>query len=805
MLVRPFNLALELKGFQVCLRLSKLKVHRILPQISPMDFGVQSNFFGPVWPILNWGVNQTVLDLTVGGLAISLIAAVLKNYWLRQEIKGYQQDQLLQADKAAPKAEDVFQDAIANAPLPIMIHAEDGEVLHINKIWTELTGYTPADLPTTRAWAELAYGENAADILANVITPKYSLTSPTDENALAITTRSGSKRIWKFSSSPLEHLLDDCQAVITIGIDITQRRTVEMALKDSEERYRSIYTQAAVGLVNGTLQGKLIDVNPCFCSMLGYSREELLSKSVKEITHPDDWLQTKGGIKRLADGEIPNFFHEKRYLRKDGSFFWSNTGVSLVQDFLGQPKHMLAVIRDISDRVKAEEKLKHDALHDELTGLPNRSLLMERLELALKRIKRHPETQLAVLFLDLDNFKIVNDSLGHLVGDELLLAISTKLELVIRETDVAARLGGDEFVVLLEEINDLSEVTMVAERILDVLQTPISIANRELFPGVSIGIATSEQNPLYQASELLRDADVAMYWAKHSGRGRYVVFDPDMHLQALQRLQIQNNLRKALDNDEFLLYFQPIVDLESQTIEAFEALLCWQLTDKDLWPAQQFIDIAEEIGLTLSISEWGLRTACQQLARWQAWFPNRSLGIHINLPGQQLEESLLLKLKENIAIHNLEKNSLKIEITEGMLMQNIEITQNLLSQVRTHGVEIVIDGFGTGYSCLPHLHQLPVNTIKIDHSFIKPAESDRRNAMITKSMIALCKSLGMRTIADGVETAQQLHWLNSIGCDAVQGDYFTSPVTAEKATELLRQKMTDIMRMDISEGVKPQK
>ena len=686
-------------------------------------------------------------------------------------------------------SEQRFRRAISMAPLPIMIHAEDGEVLHINGIWTELTGYTHQDIPTTRAWAERAYGADATDMLENVIakkySKKYSLETVQEEGVFTITTQTGGQRIWKFNSSPLEQLLDGRRVVISMAVDITQSHQVEMALRDSEERYRSIYNQAAVGFANGTLDGRFVDMNPRFCEMLGYSRDELLAKPVWAITHPEDRAETKMLAQRLfADGGT-HFFHEKRYLHKDGSCFWSSTGVSIVRDASGNPKHMLAVIRDISDRIKVEEQLKHDAFHDQLTGLPNRSLLMERLELALKRTKRHPETQLAVLFLDLDNFKVINDSLGHQVGDELLLAISSRLELAIREIDLAARLGGDEFVVLLEEISDLTEAMMVTERILELLQSPVILAERELFPSVSIGIVTSFHKHHYKAVELLRDADTAMYCAKQSGRGQYRVFDPSMHLQAIQRLQIENNLRKALENKQFLIYYQPIVNLKTQEIEAFEALIRWQHPEQGLLTPDRFIGIAEEMGLILPIGEWVLQTVCQQLTTWQADFPEQSLVVNINLSTQQLDEALLLKLGEALDGYGAQKNCLVLEITESMLVKDVESTRDLLNRFRAKGVDIVIDDFGTGHSCLRYLHQLPVSALKIDRGFISPVEPELRNRVIAESIISLCKSLGLRAVAEGVETSEQRDWLREIGCDAGQGFYFAKPMSGEEVSQLL--------------------
>ncbi|MEM9487237.1 MAG: EAL domain-containing protein [Cyanobacteria bacterium P01_F01_bin.116] len=689
-----------------------------------------------------------------------------------------------QAEEKLRISEQRFRRAIEMAPLPIMIHAEDGEVLYINGTWTELTGYVQADIPTTQHWATLAYCDDAERVFANVIKQKYTLEPSLEEGVFTVRSCTGRHLSWQFRSAPLERLLDGRQVIISMAVDITQSRQAELALRDSEERYRSIYNQAAVGLANCMLDGKFIDINPRFCEMLGYSREELLVKSVVEITYPEDRAETQDLFSNLLVKGTNHFFCEKRYLCKDGSYFWANTGVSIVRDSWGNPKQTLAVIRDISDRIKAEEQLKHDALHDQLTGLPSRSLLMERLELALKRTKRHPETQLAVLFLDLDNFKIINDSLGHLMGDNLLLAISTRLQLVVRETDLAARLGGDEFVVLLEDITGLTEATMVAERILETLQSPVILAEQELFPSVSIGIVTSNHQDCYEAADLLRDADAAMYSAKQSGRGQYKVFDASMHLRAIQRLHIENSLRRALKKEEFVLYYQPIINLTTQQIETFEALIRWQHPEEGLLTPERFITIAEKIGLSLPIGEWVLRQACQQLITWQTDFPERSLKVSVNLSVQQLDANLLPKLEKILKEYAPPRNSLTLEITEGMLVQNVDLTRDLLVKFQNKGVNIVIDDFGTGYSCLRHLHRLPVSALKIDREFISPAESELQNRVIAESIISLCKSLGLKAIAEGVETSEQVDWLRQIGCDAGQGFYFAKPMKGSDISQL---------------------
>ncbi len=726
-------------------------------------------------------IKHILIDLTVYVPIVGLMVVLVWNRLLNQEVQRRKR-----AEGLLRESEQRFRSAIENAPFPIMIHAEDGEVLQINTIWTELTGYIQQDIPTVQAWAQRAYGDRAETVLNEVIAKKYSLKSRWKEGEFTINTCNGRQRIWEFNSAPLGALPDGRRAVISMATDVTQRRQTENALCESEERFRSIYEQAAVGLANVTLDRKFLNANPRFCEMLGYSQEELLTKTVLEITHPDDRARILPAMQSLISGEVPSFFQEKRYLRQDGSYFWSSTSVSLVRDGSGNPKHALAVIRDISDRIKAENKLKHDALHDSLTGLPNRNLLMERIELAFKRAKRHPEFQFALLFLDLDNFKVINDSLGHLIGDELLLAVAEQLKKCIRETDLAARLGGDEFVILLEELDEIEEAVRIAKRILESLRSPFWLNDREVFTSTSIGIVVGSTS--YQrAEDLLRDADLAMYRAKQSGRGQYAIFDPAMHLQVVQRLHLENDLRKALKNEEFTLYYQPIFDLKTEVIRGFEALIRWQHPQREFVPPGEFMEIAEETELIGPIGYWILHRACQQLAAWQTQFPAQSLQISVNLSVKQLQNSLLQELEEVLTTYNLQDNSLGLEITESMVVQNVEVTCRLLEQIKAKGICLSIDDFGTGYSSLSYLTQLPVDNLKIDRSFVSPAATDPRNQVIAESAITLSNLLGLKAIAEGIETPQQLEWLKGLDCELGQGFLFSPPVTAAQATELLKQ------------------
>ena len=336
-------------------------------------------------------------------------------------------------------------------------------------------------------------------------------------------------------------------------------------------------------------------------------------------------------------------------------------------------------------------------------------------------------------------------------------------------------------------MSDISEVVMVAERILETMRSPLKLANHEVFSGVSLGIVISCADH-HQASDLLRDADLAMYKAKRGGRERYAIFNPAMHSQAMKRLQIENDLRKALDHKEFVLYYQPVVDLETYRIRGFETLIRWQHPQRGLVLPDEFIEISEETGLIVDIGRWVMNTACKQLADWQAQFPEQPLSLGVNLSVKELQSTLPKQLENILNTYGLKGHSLVLEVTESMLVKNFETTRDLLHQIKSQGVRVSIDDFGTGYSSLRYLHQLPVNTLKIDRTFVSPAEPDTPNQALVESIIALSHSLGLDTVAEGIETSQQLHWLQQLGCKIGQGFLFSSPVPVDQATELLRQK-----------------
>ncbi|HEY0075574.1 MAG TPA: EAL domain-containing protein [Abditibacteriaceae bacterium] len=452
---------------------------------------------------------------------------------------------------------------------------------------------------------------------------------------------------------------------------------------------------------------------------------------------------------------------------------------------LGQSALFVGI--DITDRKLAEEKLFRNAFYDKLTGLPNRSLLLERMERSLAYAKRHKNYLFAVLFLDFDGFKNVNDSLGHTNGDRLLASMARRLESATRSMDTVARLGGDEFVILLEDIEGLHSATHIAERIQRALVIPFTLEGQEVFMSVSIGI-TLNTVPYEQTDELLRDADTAMYRAKILGRNRYEVFDRQMHEQAMNRLQMETDLHRGIEQKAFLLHYQPIIDIEARRLNGFEALVRWQRPQRGFTAPGEFLGLAEETGLIVQIDRWVMTEACRQINEWRAQFPNfEDLTVAVNLSSRQfLRRDFLEFVRNMLEETGLPPRYLKMEITESALMENIQTVAAILNELRDLGIRISIDDFGTGYSSLSYLHRLPLNTLKVDRSFISDMETKQENHEIVRAIVTLAHNLHMNVVAEGIETESQLERCRELSCEFAQGHYFSKALTVEDATQLLQ-------------------
>ncbi|HVF43761.1 MAG TPA: EAL domain-containing protein [Pyrinomonadaceae bacterium] len=554
------------------------------------------------------------------------------------------------------------------------------------------------------------------------------------------------------------------------------------------DRFRSAFDFAAIGMALVSTEGRWLQVNRSLCHILGYTEKELLLTDFLSITHPDDLPTALSNIGQLLKGKVQASQMEKRYIHKSGHEVWVHWSVSLVRDHYLKSAHLIFQIQDITDRKLAEQQLHHDAFHDALTGLPNRALFMDHLKLAIARSRRNTTTKVAVLYLDLDRFKVINDSLGHTIGDQLLVGIADRLKKNLRPGDTVARLGGDEFTVLIEDIEDESESIQVAERVQKEISVPFTLSGREVFTTVSMGIAPSATG-YERAEDILRDADTAMYRAKSNGKARYEIFDKAMHARAINLLQMETDMRRALEREEFLLHYQPIVALDNFRLRGFEALVRWQHPERGFISPMDFIPVAEETGMIVPLGEWVMREACKQMQRWQKIFPvDPPLFISVNLSSKQFSQNTLISSFAMILQETgVKPQTVKLEITESVVMENIDTATDMLRQLRGLGVQLAIDDFGTGYSSLSYLHRFPIDTLKIDRSFVTRMSENNENTEIVRTIVVLAQNLGMDVVAEGVETNEQLVLLQKLGCENGQGYFFSKPVNSDGAEKIISE------------------
>jgi diguanylate cyclase (GGDEF)-like protein/PAS domain S-box-containing protein len=585
---------------------------------------------------------------------------------------------------------------------------------------------------------------------------------------------------------------------------IAEQERISKALKESEEHFRSAFDQAA-GMALVTLDGHWQQVNQSLCRILGYSEPELLATNFQEITHPEDLGQDLTYLYQLIEGKVPTSSTEKRYTHKSGAEVWVLQSASLVRDTEGKPQHFIFQVQDITERKQAEERIHHAAFHDALTGLPNRILLTDRLSLAVERAKRNRDYQFAVLFIDLDRFKIVNDSLGHQFGDQLLIEVSQRLQRCVRAVDTVARLGGDEFAILLDGIEGADTAAPTAERIQGQLTSPFNLSGQEVFISASIGIAFSTTG-YDRPEDILRDSDTAMYRAKANGKARHEVFDQAMHTRAMEQLQLENDLRRAVERQEFAVHYQPIVSLESGQVRGFEALVRWQHPQRGLVSPAEFVPLAEETGLIIPLGMMVLREACRQTASWQQQFPAEPpFTISVNLSAKQLKQLDLVEQIERILREaGLRPDCLRLEVTESLVMENAEIAASILGELKTIGIKLSLDDFGTGYSSLSYLHRFPFDILKIDRSFVMRMGRDQGSAKIVKAILMLASELDMAVVAEGIETEPQQEQLRALHCAYGQGYLFSKPLAAEAMETLFGKHAAQQMIISPEEIYQPE-
>ncbi|MBF2098318.1 MAG: EAL domain-containing protein [Gloeomargaritaceae cyanobacterium C42_A2020_066] len=565
-----------------------------------------------------------------------------------------------------------------------------------------------------------------------------------------------------------------------VGLAVTQAELVA-SLRQEKQRFRMVVEDQTELIYRCRSNGTLTFVNQAFARYAGRPVDALLDEVFQHPFLPEDQTRFGQHLTELTPGTPVGTLECQTTAGR-----WYEWTVRAVFNEKQQPLEYQAIGRDISERKRAEAQLLHEALHDALTSLPNRVLFMDRLTQAMSRFRRFPERPFAVLFLDLDRFKVINDSLGHRAGDDLLVILAQRLTSVLRETDTIARLGGDEFVLILEDLESPTLLNSLLERLQTTLSTPVQLSGHTVTPACSIGVVLSHSD--YQtAEEMLRDADIAMYQAKGSGRNRYVLFTPQMHVEALAAMQLENDLRRAIDRHELCVYYQPIVALGQERVVGFEALVRWQHPERGLVSPGEFIPLAEETGLIVPLGWWVLEAAADQVARWQRqWVSQSLLTVSVNLSAQQLTQpDLVDRIQMILATSGLPPQSLRLEITEHTMMTNIEQVGQALERLRQLQVQLNVDDFGTGYSSLALLHNLPIDALKIDRSFTRRLNTDGGTKEIVRSILTLGESLGLDVVAEGVETAEQLAELQALGCPYGQGYLFCRPLPPDQVWDHL--------------------
>jgi PAS domain S-box-containing protein len=588
-----------------------------------------------------------------------------------------------------------------------------------------------------------------------------------------------------------------------------QLHRIRRQLAERDQLFQLISENAADMIALVGSDGRRLYNSPAYQKVLGYSPEDLKSSSSFDQIHPDDRprvLKAAEQARLTGHGEPMEY----RIRHKDGSWRTLESTASPIRNAKGQTDKLVIVNRDITDRKRAEELLAHNAFHDGLTNLPNRALFLDRLQHALTLSKRHANYKFAVLLIDIDEFKIVNDSLGHTAGDELLIKIGQRLKEAVRRADTVsrprgnglvdrpinddtlARLGGDEFTILLDDIRDPIEAVRVAERVQAELATPFVVNQQEIVISASIGI-TASTSPHTQAEDLLRDADIAMYRAKRAGKARCEVSDTAMHEAAVKRLRLETDLRKAFEQGEFRVFYQPIVSLQTGKITGFEALTRWQRPE-GIVPPIAFIAVAEEIGLIIPMNRQLRREACQQLQAWQSEFPaTPPLTMSVNItPKEFAQPDLASEIGKTLAEIGFDPGCLQLEIIETVAMGDAEKSGRVLAQLKALGVRLSIDDFGTGYSSLSRLRRIPVDTLKIDRAFIMNMDSDPESHEIVRIIIMLAHNLGLKVVAEGTETEEHIRLLKQLNCEMSQGYNYSRPADAQAMAKLLASNRTAV-------------
>ncbi len=683
-----------------------------------------------------------------------------------------------EAEERLREAEERYRTLVERVPAIVYVQepGEPSRTTYVSPQNEAILGYPPeACLADPEHWIKILHTEDRERVLA-----EDGRTNEADE-AFAMEYRQFAKdgrTVWIRDEATL--VRDEAgKPLYWLGVqtDVTEPRETEAKLRETEARYRSLVERVPVAIYRQEIEhnGAVSYISPQIEALTGYAPGEYADPNFwLKTMHPDDRQRVLAEDERTDRTGEP-FRVEFRKITRDGRLIWLRDEAVLVRNADGEPLYWQGVVSDITERKALEERLEHQALHDQLTRLPNRRLFVDRLGQALRRTSRR-RNSIAVLFMDLDGFKVVNDSLGHEVGDLLLTVVAQRLRRCLRPEDALARFGGDEFVVLVEDVGDPAEAVQVAERITEELRWPFQLEGRELYVAASIGISLGNART-HDPEDILRGADTAMYRAKEAGGG-FRVFDPAMHERALGRLELENGLRRAIEREEFVVHYQPIVSLQTGGVWGLEALVRWEHPERGLLDPSEFVPAAEESGLVVPMGVAVLEEACRRAKAWQEAHPQLPpLVVAVNISARQLARPNLAETIEGVLERTgFEGNRLALDVTETVYVNALEGNARSLDRLRAAGVKVSIDDFGTGYSSLSYLKRLPADVIKIDKSFVEGLEADVGNAAIVRMVVELAHTLGMEVVAEGVEAEEQAAFLAGLGCDYAQGYHFSKPL-----------------------------
>ncbi len=688
-------------------------------------------------------------------------------------------EQLRRAEAQTRRRLEEIEHLYRTAPVGLALIDEDLRIVRLNE---RLSGMQEKERARPGARLETAFpecGPQVRKLCSKALASGSPLVNQEFESG-----DEGARRHWSVNLYPLS--LGGAAAVSLALEDITERRRAEQQVLRSNERYELAARGANDGLWDWDLKNQRIFYSDRWKAMAGYERPEIGDGPDEWATrvHPEDLSQMRLRLREHLEEQSPYFECEYRLQHRDGAYRWMLSRGVAVRDAKGVPYRMAGSQTDISERKRYEERLVQTAVHDNLTGLPNRTLLAERIDRAMLARDKRPQHRFALLFVDLDRFKVINDSLGHLAGDELLVTVARRIRESVRDRDVVARIGGDEFTVLLDGVVDEEEVVIIAERIQQELARRAEIGGEQLRCSASIGIVMAEKRHK-SAEDLLKEADLAMYRAKSLGRSRHALFQSEMSEHAAEALSTETALERALENGEFELYYQPIVASRDGSVVSCEALIRWRRPGKGLASPAEFIPIAEESGAIIGIGEWVLEEACSQVRRWQdAGLP--CVPVAVNLSPRQLgDRDLAQRVRRVLQKTQLAPEMLTLELTETALLENLEADSAVLTSLSSLGIRLALDDFGTGYCSLSYLTQFPTETLKISERFTQRIVDDEDLDAITRILIELAHTLRMRVVAEGVETEEQRRRLEQHGCDSCQGYLFGRPAPAEEMAAIL--------------------